>query len=79
MKSYPVGEFKSNFSHVLELVKKGEEVEILFGRNKKPIAKLIPINSKKAGKRKIGILKGKSEVIFKENFKMTEDELLGIQ
>jgi antitoxin (DNA-binding transcriptional repressor) of toxin-antitoxin stability system len=79
MKSYPVGEFKSNFSHVLELIKNGEEVEILFGRNKKPIAKLIPINTKKSGKRKIGILKGKSEVIFKENFKMTEDELLGIR
>ncbi|MCC5814465.1 MAG: prevent-host-death protein [Leptospira sp.] len=79
MKSYPVGEFKSIFSHVLELIKNGEEVEILFGRNKKPIAKLIPINTKKSGKRKIGILKGKSEVIFKENFKMTEDELLGIR
>ncbi len=79
MKSFPVGEFKSNFSHVLDLVKKGEEVEILFGRNKKPIAKLIPINSREIVKRKIGILKGKSEVIFKENFKMTEDEIFGIQ
>lgn len=76
MKAFPVGEFKSNFSTILELVKKGEEIEILFGKNKKPIAKIVPLIDAKKGKRVIGPLKGKSKVVFGKDFKMTEEELL---
>ncbi|WCL50705.1 type II toxin-antitoxin system Phd/YefM family antitoxin [Leptospira sp. GIMC2001] len=78
MKAFPIGELKSNFSSILELVKNGEEVKILFGKNKKPVAKIVPLKEIKGGKRAIGILKGKSKVAFSNNFKMTEEELLNL-
>lgn len=46
MKSYPVGELKSHFSEVLESVKNGESVGILYGKGKKPIAMIIPMKRK---------------------------------
>ncbi len=75
MKSYPVGELKRSFSSILTFVQNGEEIEILYGKNKKPIAKIVPLLKVKKGKRNIGILKGKSKVFFSKNFKMTTDEL----
>ena len=36
-----VGDFKAKFSSVLEQVMNGEEVQILYGRAKKPVARLI--------------------------------------
>ena len=35
-----VGDFKSRFSQVIASVIEGEEVEILYGRAKKPVAKV---------------------------------------
>ena len=34
--------------------------------------------SKKGKKRKIGLLDGKAQVIFREDFAMTDEELLGL-
>lgn len=79
MKAYSVGELKSNFSSILELVKNGEEVEILFGKNKKPIAKIVPLKAEKKKKRTLGILKGKSKVTFANDFKITAEELLNLK
>ncbi|TGM30457.1 prevent-host-death protein [Leptospira selangorensis] len=74
MKSFTVGELKSHFSEVLEYVKNGEKVGILFGKNKKPIAMIVPVNQKNDRKRKIGMLDGK--IKFDHNFSITEDEFL---
>jgi hypothetical protein len=41
------------------------------------VARLVPKAGKKE-KRKIGVLEGKSTVVFKDNFKMTEEEFLGL-
>ncbi|MCW7483258.1 type II toxin-antitoxin system Phd/YefM family antitoxin [Leptospira kanakyensis] len=79
MKAFPVGELKTKFSNILELVQNGEEVEILYGKNKKPVAKIVPLYTKKSGKRNLGILKGKSKITFAKNFKMTENELLNLK
>lgn len=78
MKSFPVGELKSHFSEVLEYVKNGEKVGILFGKNKKPIAMIVPVNQKNDQKRKIGMLDGKVKIQFDKNFSITEDEFLSI-
>ncbi|MEO7660627.1 MAG: prevent-host-death protein [Pyrinomonadaceae bacterium] len=81
MKSLTVGEFKAQFSEVLELVQQGESVGVLFGKGKKPVAKLVPMNgekSKKAGKRKLGLLKGQMKVVFAPDFKMTEGEFIDL-
>jgi antitoxin (DNA-binding transcriptional repressor) of toxin-antitoxin stability system len=80
MKTLPVGELKAQFSEVLELVKNGESFGILYGKKKKPIAMIVPYTDKKPKKeRSLGILEGKVDITFREDFAMTEEELLGIQ
>lgn len=74
-----VGEFKANFAAVLERVKAGEKVGILYGRRKRPIAVLVPFKDESPGeKRHIGILEGKASAVFKPDFAMTEEDLLGL-
>ncbi len=81
MKSLPVGEFKAQFSEVLELIQQGESVGVLYGKSKKPVAKLVPMNGSKPKKkkRKLGIWKGKVKYVFADNFKMTDEELLDLR
>lgn len=80
MKSLPVGELKAQFSDVLEKVQQGESFEVTYGRNKKPVAKIVPINGSKARKkRKLGAWEGKVKVTFAPNFKMTDEELLDLR
>lgn len=78
MKSLTVGEFKAQFSEVLELVQQGESVGVLFGKGKKPVAKLVPMTEPKKGKRKLGLLEGKMKVVFAPDFKMTEEEFVNL-
>jgi len=79
MKTLPVGELKAQFSEVLEKVKQGEKFGILYGKKKKPIAMIVPFSEVEEKKeRKIGILDGKFQVKFANDFKMTEEELLNL-
>ena len=73
-----VGELKTNFSQVLEEVKQGQKVGILYGRAKKPVAMIIPFQEEKKKDRKIGILNGKTTIKFKDNFEMTTEELCNL-
>lgn len=77
MKSINVGELKANFSDVLKKVEEGEEFEILFGKRKRIVAKLVPPTSNKP-RRKIGMWDKKGKVKFNKDFKMTEEEFLGL-
>ncbi len=78
MQNVTVGEFKSRFSHLLNLVKQGEEIVISYGRRKEKVAVVIPYQRADNGKesRNIGILKGKGAYEIKDGFKMTEEEFL---
>jgi len=79
MKTLPVGELKAQFSEVLEKVKSGESFGILYGKKKKPIAMIVPYkDSVDKKERKIGLLEGKVNIQFTDDFKMTEEELLGL-
>lgn len=79
MKSLPVGELKAQFSEVLEKVQQGESFEILYGKKKKPVARIVPINgSKQKKKRRLGLLEGKVKYVFADDFKMTEEEFAGL-
>ena len=79
MKTLPVGELKAQFSEVLEKVKSGESFGILYGKKKKPIAMIVPYKDTVEKKeRKIGLLEGKVNIQFSDDFKMTEEELLGL-
>jgi len=79
MKTLPVGELKAKFSEVLEKVKSGESFGILYGKKKKPVAMIVPYkDSVEKKERKIGLLEGKVNIQFSDDFKMTEEELLGL-
>ncbi len=73
-----VGEFKTHFSRALKMVQAGEEIAISYGKNKEIVARLVPKSPDKKSKRKLGIWGGKTKVIFHPDFKMTEQEFLGI-
>jgi antitoxin (DNA-binding transcriptional repressor) of toxin-antitoxin stability system len=79
MKTMAVGELKAHFSAILEEVKNGERVGILYGKTRKPVAMIVPYNEEKKTGRKIGILDGKIRIEFKDDFAMTHEELLGLQ
>ncbi len=80
MKSLPVGEFKAQFSEVLEKVQQGESFGILYGKSKKLVAEINPPKKQeKKKKRKIGIMNGKIKIVFADNFKMTDEELLDLR
>ncbi len=78
MRTYTVGALKANFSAILERVRAGEEVAIAFGRKKEIVATIVPQKKLAGKKRPLGLLEGKGKVIFKDNFKITEDEFLGL-
>lgn len=80
MKTLPAGELKAQFSEVLEKVQKGESFTILHGKDKKPVAMIVPFRAPAKGSpRQIGILEGKVKLKFSPDFKMTEEELLGLK
>ncbi len=77
MKILPVGEFKAQFSKILEIVKQGEEVIISYGKNKENIAVIIPYQEyKERNKIKLGLLENKVKYKIHDDFKMTAEELL---
>lgn len=79
MDAMTVGELKANFSEVLGKVQQGEKVNVLYGRARKPVARLVPIEEG-LPRRKIGILKGKIEYTIGDDFKFkSEEEFLGLE
>jgi antitoxin (DNA-binding transcriptional repressor) of toxin-antitoxin stability system len=76
---YSVGALKRDFSEVIKKVESGETIGILYGREKRPVAKIVP-NMKEVRKpaRKLGILKGRMKVTFADDWEMTDEEFLGL-
>lgn len=77
MKTFPVGEFKANFSEILEQVRAGEEIAISYGKKKENIAVLIPYSTYKSKSIKLGLLEDYKLEIH-DDFKMTEEELTNL-
>jgi antitoxin (DNA-binding transcriptional repressor) of toxin-antitoxin stability system len=78
MKAMAVGELKTHFSEVLEKVKQGQKIGILYGRTKTPVAMIVPYQEEIKEKRKIGILDGKANIIIHDDFEMTTEELCSL-
>ena len=80
MKTLMTGEFKEKFFEVLEIVKHGEEVTIKSGKKEENIAVLVPFEKYigKQKKRKLGILESKASFSLKEDFEITDEELLSL-
>lgn len=77
MNLLPVGEFKAKFSEVLQKVQQGSSFGIIYGKDKKKVAVVIPykkyINKTKF---KLGLLEGKASFKIHDDFKMTDHEFL---
>jgi hypothetical protein len=78
MKTMTVTEFKTHFSDVIEWIKSGETIAVTYGRKKEIIGYFVHELPNKP-KRQLGILEGKAQAIFGPDFKMTEEEFLGLE
>jgi prevent-host-death family protein len=77
METLKVGELKNKFSHVLQRVQAGEEIIISLGKKGKKIAVLVPYDKYiSASPRRLGLLKGKAQCTIKDDFQMSDEELL---
>ena len=73
-----VGEFKTHFAEVLEQVRSGVGFAVTYGRKKEIVGYFLPESQVAARPaRKLGLLEGKAQAVFKSDFKMTEEELIG--
>ncbi len=77
MKKVSVGDFKAQFSVILDEVLEGKKIAIQYGRKKEIVAWLVPARSKPAAKRRpLGLLEGTARFKVRKGFKMTEAEFL---
>jgi antitoxin (DNA-binding transcriptional repressor) of toxin-antitoxin stability system len=77
MKALTVGEVKTHFSELLGLVRKGERIQILYGKAKRPVAMLVPLEEVK-GERELGFMEGKATFQIQGDGKISEEEFLGL-
>lgn len=76
MKQMTVGDFKAHFSSVLEEVMQGEEIQILYGRAKKPVACITKnVEKAKPKKRPIGLYNNMGPLWEDESFEITPEWL----
>ena len=77
MKTMTVAKLKSNFSSILDDLRRGEEITIEYGKSHEKLGVIIPYGKYKPKKRKIGLIKNGSFSMAKD-FKISDDELLDI-
>lgn len=78
MKTMTVADFKSQFSTVVDELKKGNEVAITYGRRKELLATVVPQSKmqKPDYSVAVGDLKKAGRTYSMNNFEMTDEELL---
>lgn len=81
MKPVPYKEVSKNIRAILDLVSKGEDVIIKNEQDRENIAVIIPYEKyrrqqNRLKKRKLGVLKGKCSFQMKDDFAITDEELL---
>jgi prevent-host-death family protein len=77
MQVISVGELKARFSEILNQVKKGQEIVISFGKQRKKVAFLMPYSQlKHRPQRKLGLLKGRASYRIRDDFKLSDEEIL---
>lgn len=73
--SLTIGQFKARLPEALALVEKGESVIVTFGRNRRPVAVLMP-PPVRSSRRKLGRLAGKVRVAIGPDWELTENAFL---
>ena len=74
-----VAELKAQFSDVLDKVKQGETVQILYGRNKKPVAQITNMDKPKKKQRIPGLWANKGTFTEVGDGKITLEEFFGVK
>ena len=74
-----VGELKAQFSEVLEKVKQGETVQILYGRNKRPVAQIVNMKKPKKKQRIPGLYAHFGPFTEVDDGKITLEEFFGVK
>lgn len=67
-------EAKTRLSELVKRAHKGEEILITSGRDRKPVARIVPVSSD-PGKRRIGFLKGRISIGSEFFQPLPEEEL----
>ena len=81
MESIQVGQFKTDFSTILQNIQEhGKQYIIEYGKKHKKVAMLIPYDKRleENAKRTFGLLEEKGSFSMKKDFSMTDEELLGL-
>ena len=78
MNTYSDTEFKADFSEIMDRVQSGEKIIITYGAKQEPTAVLIPYDTYKSKKVRLGSLQDQ-KLIIHDDFKMTAEELLGYE
>ena len=81
MESIQVGQFKTDFSTILQNIQNsGESYVIEYGKKHKKVAMIIPYDKRleDSAERTFGLLEEKGSFYMKEDFAMTDEELLGL-
>lgn len=74
-----VEEVKNNFAAVLAIIKQGEKITIRSSQKKENLAVLIPFSKyEDKPKRKLGLLESKASFTLRDDFKITDQELLSL-
>lgn len=76
MKTMTVGEFKAQFSTVLDRIKQGETVVICHGRRREKIAALVPYRQIAVSERPLGLLKDRASCVIHDGFEPDEQTFL---
>lgn len=77
MQTMTVGEVKAHFSEVLEMVQRGEDVVISYGRKKEKVAVLVPFaHYEGKPQRTLGLLEGKASFALTDEFALSDEELM---
>ena len=77
MKTLQVGELKQKFSHVLDLVRQGEEITITFGKTHEKVAVIVPYEKyRRKKKRSLGVLQERASYTIRDDFEITDHEFL---
>lgn len=81
MQTIQIAELKARFSEILKHIQNDKEEYIIqYGRKHTKVAVIIPYETyvKNAPKIKLGLLENKTTYEIKDDFEITEDELLGL-
>lgn len=78
MTEMTIGEFKTHFSEVVKKVRTGEKIVVTSGKKKEIVDYFVPEIYEITTKKKLGILEGKATMIIHPDFKITEEEFLGL-